>query len=171
MNYRTSNRLRRKSGFTLVELAVVLAVIATLAVVVISERGSTEESGDVYKLSRQIDNLVTAVEDSYSSQGGLYPGLDNDVVYDQVPENIRGASSPDLGHTWDATGFTVSAINSDEDFALDIDSLPAGVCESVANRYLDSVQSISVDGTPVANPADVASNCSGDSTTVRLVRR
>lgn len=70
-----TNRLpsqRRRSAFTLVELLVVMAVIATLAAILFPAFAAIKKSGVIKKTRVQLGRVVMAVE-AYKAQHGQYP--------------------------------------------------------------------------------------------------
>ncbi|MBI5090996.1 MAG: type II secretion system major pseudopilin GspG [Candidatus Hydrogenedentes bacterium] len=81
------------AGFTLVELLLVLAILATLAAIVIPKFSGRTEQANVTAAKTQISNLGTAL-DSYEVDTGSYPdsnlGLQALLVQPGEISNWRG---------------------------------------------------------------------------------
>lgn len=68
------NKLRRNSGFTLVELLIVVIILAILAAIVVPQFGDSTQDAKVSALDNTLANMRSAV-DLYRQQHNDYPGL------------------------------------------------------------------------------------------------
>ncbi len=85
---------RRRAGFTLVELLLVLVILATLAAIVIPRFSGRTEQAKVTAAQTQISNLGTAL-DSYEVDVGSYPSTSDGLEALLVkPSNAQGWRGP-----------------------------------------------------------------------------
>jgi len=85
---------RDRAGFTLVELLLVLAILATLAAIVIPKFAGRTEQAKLTAAKAQIANLGTAL-DSYEVDTGAYPsGNDGLRALLERPGNVDGWRGP-----------------------------------------------------------------------------
>src|SRR5574344_1488363 len=122
-----------QSGFTLVELLIVIAIIATRAGVLLSQFGGATESARATKCKSNLRNLAQAVQ-AYGMANGYYPpagsfqtigmGVNTssgsyDIKYDQMKGWIGwncGSAYPATGSSGNgpiSSGFIVSLANQD----------------------------------------------------------
>ena len=66
------SRTKLRSGFTLVEMLLVLVILATLAAVVIPKFAGRTQQAKVTAAQTQISNLETSL-DSFEIDNGFYP--------------------------------------------------------------------------------------------------
>ena len=87
------NRLRSRSGFTLVELLLVLVILATLAAIVVPKFSGRTEQARVTAAQTQISNFGVAL-DSFEVDNGYYPkgksGLQDLVTQPRDAANWHG---------------------------------------------------------------------------------
>jgi len=67
-------RLSDRSGFTLVELLIVVIILGVLAAIAIPQFGSNTEDAKVASLDTSLTELRNAIELYYHQHGGVYPG-------------------------------------------------------------------------------------------------
>jgi general secretion pathway protein G len=93
---KSANRSRAVSGFTLVEMLLVLVILATLAAIVYPKVMGRSEQARVTAAQTQIANFKTAL-DAFEVDTGYYPkgrnGL-NDLI--QQPRDVTGWHGPYL---------------------------------------------------------------------------
>jgi prepilin-type N-terminal cleavage/methylation domain-containing protein len=65
---------RRKKGFTLIELMIVIAIIAILAAVLVPNFMRAREASRLTACKSNLKNISTAVETYSNDYDGLYPG-------------------------------------------------------------------------------------------------
>lgn len=115
--------MRRKSGYTLLELLVVIAVIAIIATVGIVSFSGTQKKARDTRRKADIDAITDALEQYYALCGSVYPTPD--VSGTKVPtsivcgtQNIMTTVPTDPGTkvrynmTGTATSFNVCAPNT-----------------------------------------------------------
>jgi general secretion pathway protein G len=93
---RTSRRHPRgsRSGFTLVELLLVLVILATLAAIVIPKFSGRTEQAKMTAARTQISNLETAI-DAYDTDLGAFPnGSDGLRMLTEKPANVDDWHGP-----------------------------------------------------------------------------
>jgi len=84
---------RRHSGFTLVEMLLVLVILATLAAIVIPKFAGRSEQAKITAAKAQINSFEMAI-DSYEVDTGSYPRSLDDLV--NAPSNSRNWRGPYL---------------------------------------------------------------------------
>src|SRR5574344_2310176 len=102
-----------QSGFTLVELLIVIAIIATLAGVLLSQYGGVTESARATKCKSNLRNLAQAVQ-AYGMATGYYPpagsfptigmGVDSSGSYQITYDQMKGWIGWNCGNAYPATG-------------------------------------------------------------------
>ncbi len=68
---------RRKKGFTLIELMIVIAIIAILAAVLVPNFMRAREASRLTACKSNLKNISTSVETYSNDHDGLYPGNTN----------------------------------------------------------------------------------------------
>ena len=100
--------MRRTSGFTLIELVLVVVIIGILAAIMIPKFGSTREKAVIAGMKSDLRNLVTA-EESYLAVYATYTATMGNLEYHPTTATtvtILGASSSGWSATASATGST-----------------------------------------------------------------
>jgi prepilin-type N-terminal cleavage/methylation domain-containing protein len=82
---------RRASGFTLIEVLVVLAIIATLAAIVLPQLFKSSESGEITATQMRIDSLANAIK-LYESNWGDYPPSRLSLLKLEGPNDVNEGS-------------------------------------------------------------------------------
>jgi type II secretion system protein G len=82
---------RRKKGFTLIELMIVIAIIAILAAVLVPNFMRAREASRLTACKSNLKNISTAVETYSNDWDGLYPGGTSGIT--SLTEIKSGASS------------------------------------------------------------------------------
>ncbi len=89
----TRNRRRRRAGFTLVEMLLVLVILGTLAAIVIPKFAGRTEQAKITAAEAQISTFETVL-DAFEIDNGFYPkggdGLDDLVDEPSNATNWRG---------------------------------------------------------------------------------
>lgn len=88
----TARRLRRRAGFTMVEVLVVVSIIILLSTLVMVAQSSLRKKSYVQATNALFERLETAL-DTYKEYTGAYPpdGFDSEVVNDEGTP-IRGSA-------------------------------------------------------------------------------
>ncbi len=81
---------RRKKGFTLIELMIVIAIIAILAAVLVPNFMRAREASRLTACKSNLKNISTAVETYSNDNDGVYPG-------DTTFREIRSGAPSGLG--------------------------------------------------------------------------
>lgn len=93
------NRRRLRSGFTLVELLLVLVILATLAAIVVPKFTGRTEQAKITAAQTQISNFGTVL-DAFEVDNGYYPkgsdGLKDLVEKPSNAQNWRGPYLQDI---------------------------------------------------------------------------
>jgi general secretion pathway protein G len=67
-------RLSSRSGFTLVELLIVVVILGVLAAIAIPQFSSSSDDAKISALDMDLSHLRTAIELYYHQHNGVYPG-------------------------------------------------------------------------------------------------
>ena len=103
MNKRDIERSASRAGFTLVELLLVVAILATLATVVAVKFGGQGEQARIAATRTSINAIKTAVE-TYEIRMGRYPNSIDDLTSgtDSMPALLeKGAINDSWGNPFD----------------------------------------------------------------------
>jgi len=85
---------RRKKGFTLIELMIVIAIIAILAAVLVPNFMRAREASRLTACKSNLKNISTAVETYSNDNDGLYPG---GTVSSLTATEIKSGQSSGIG--------------------------------------------------------------------------
>ena len=77
---------RRKKGFTLIELMIVIAIIAILAAVLVPNFMRAREASRLTACKSNLKNISTAVETYSNDWDGLYPGGTSGIT---TPQKVK----------------------------------------------------------------------------------
>lgn len=82
---------RRKKGFTLIELMIVIAIIAILAAVLVPNFMRAREASRLTACKSNLKNISTAVETYSNDWDGIYPG--NTTIQDITSSGTKGVNT------------------------------------------------------------------------------
>jgi general secretion pathway protein G len=94
LNHTKRNQTRRPHGFTLVEILLVVAIIGTLAALVIPRIAGTSEHAKEVAAGADIHGGIKTALDRYEIDNSSYPRSLNDLV--QPPGNAKNWKGPYL---------------------------------------------------------------------------
>jgi len=83
--------MRKRKGFTLIELMIVIAIIAILAAVLVPNFMRAREASRLTACKSNLKNISTSVETYSNDYNGMYPGSGGGIV---VVDNTATANSP-----------------------------------------------------------------------------
>lgn len=84
--------IRKRKGFSLLELMLVLAIVAGLTAGAFITYSKVSDNYRINTAVKQIITLRTVVQQAYASKGN-YEGLSTDVVSDQITDDLKKDSS------------------------------------------------------------------------------
>jgi prepilin-type N-terminal cleavage/methylation domain-containing protein len=88
---------KRKKGFTLIELMIVIAIIAILAAVLVPNFMRAREASRLTACKSNLKNISTAVETYSNDNDGVYPG---DTSITDISSSSTNASLKTLAQTY-----------------------------------------------------------------------
>ncbi|HEX3890043.1 MAG TPA: type II secretion system major pseudopilin GspG [Verrucomicrobiae bacterium] len=94
LNHLKRNQSKRPQGFTLVEMLLVVAIIGTLAALVIPKIAGTGEHSKEVAAGADIHGGIKTALDRYEIDNGTYPRSLNDLV--QAPSDAKHWNGPYL---------------------------------------------------------------------------
>ena len=68
--------MRNRHGFTIVELAIVIAIMGVLLVLAVAKMNSSQITARDHERKSDVQNIARFLEDYYKSHGGTYPATD-----------------------------------------------------------------------------------------------
>jgi general secretion pathway protein G len=92
LNHTKRNQTKRSQGFTLVEMLLVVAIIGTLAALVIPRISGTGEHAKEVAARTDINGGIKTALDRYEIDNGTYPRTLNDLV--QAPGDAKHWNGP-----------------------------------------------------------------------------
>lgn len=100
--------IKKRKGFMLLELIIVVAIIGILAAVAIPNLVGMTDEAKVAKIQSDLSTIGTAMEVYHVKKGGTYPNdlsvLEGDNSYlKKVPEPPTGASKYTIGNKGEVT--------------------------------------------------------------------
>ncbi len=86
-------RLSMRSGFTLVELLIVVVILGVLAAIAIPQFGSNTEDAKLAALDASLAELRNAVELYYHQHGAIYPGAKKNTDGSDIDNAANAATA------------------------------------------------------------------------------
>lgn len=147
----------RQSGFTFVELTIVIAIIAVLAIAGIPIAQTMVVKGKVEPVANDISKTAAAVRGIYAGTvpnpysaitGGLLAQTAKGIA---TALNVNGTSTFTLTHDLGTTGGTLTAAsaNGGASFAVTVPTVNDAACPGLASVLSKSASAISINGTSV----------------------
>ena len=84
--------LKDQSGFTLVEMIIVIIIMGILAAVIVPQIGTTSDDAKLSAVKQDLSSMRNAVEIYYSQHNSAYPGA-NDVDGVATADNVVAATA------------------------------------------------------------------------------
>lgn len=152
-----------QSGRSMIEMLAVLAIVGVLSVGGLAGYTVAMDRFKTTKAQEELQTVVNATRTLYANQN-TYVGANWNLVFDAggIPNNMDSATDNQGQHAFGA-GITVApaqngAAVANGAFAVTFAEIPADACRALVtmNWGANDIVSISVGGTAVTLPADVA---------------
>lgn len=98
-NYSKSMNYRRNSGFTLIEVMVVVVILGILAALIVPKIMSRPEQARIVKVKQDITAIQSAL-DLYKLDNGIYPTTDQGLQ-----ALVNRPSTPPIPRDWKSDGY------------------------------------------------------------------
>lgn len=170
---------RHQSGFTMIELMIVLALAAIATVIGISLYNSNSAQTEIEREVRNLNSLVPLVKQTFMTAQGNYEGLSNTVMLNSksFPQSMRvNGSNTLIRHSWNNDGVDLSPVNflgtANDSFEITYKSVPAQACQDLMSRVYKFFEEVAIGGTVVTNVGQISTACgnSGNTTIVVTTR-
>ncbi len=100
-----TDKIKKKKGFTLVELLIVVIILAVLAAIVVPQFSSSTDDAKLSALQSDLAQIRSAIELYYHQHNSLYPGgIDVDGSTAIVPATVNNAFISQLTKVTSITG-------------------------------------------------------------------
>lgn len=176
---KTMKMKRNQSGFTMIELMIVLALAAIATVIGISLYNSNSAQTEIEREVRNLNSLVPLVKQTFMTAQGNYEGLSNTVMLNSksFPQGMRvGASNTLIRHSWNNDGVDLAPVNylgtAFDSFTITYKAVPAQACQDLMTRVYKFFEEVNINGTVVTNVGNISTSCgtTGTATIVLTTR-
>lgn len=172
MSNRSSGGFSRagvQKGFSVVDMAIGMAILAGLMVWIFQTGGNLTGRTEISTASSQHSALRDGVLQMYSDDA-TFAGLDNVVALNShlaVPKKMRGTGEDGIKHIWsrDGKGIDLSVTDGGQTFTITYDNIPGNVCNEFVNSIRPSALYTQMAGTAIESPVDVSENCDDEADT------
>lgn len=152
---RTTRIRKAQAGFTFVELIIVVAIIAVIAIAGIPIASSMIVKGKVEPTAMDISKTAAAVRGNFASTGpNPYSAISSGIVAQTAKGivtslSVNGTSTFTLTHDLGTTGGTVSAASAGggSSFTITVPTVNDAACPGLASVLSRSADVITVNGT------------------------
>jgi prepilin-type N-terminal cleavage/methylation domain-containing protein len=163
------SQMRSQKGFTLVEMIIVMAITAILAIIGVPLIQSYITQGKVEPTANDLRNGVAAMRKNFSQGSAPYSGLGSGAAATAVfANNLRGAAttmqvsgagaSATLQHTIGAAGSQVTVASTTlatagDAYTVTLPTVSASACPDMAAIMARTAEVITINGTTVKSNA------------------
>jgi len=160
---------KKNSGFTIVELLVVVVVIAILAAITIVSYNGIKNRAIASSLQSDLSQNITTIENYATLNSGQYPGSPTTATSNGVK-----SSNNNLSYRWTGGNSYCLMVsdtgNTNSYYATNSNASPQkGTCPPVVNTFAGSLTSGSADGTGIAAQFKLVSGLAIDSSNTLYV--
>jgi len=173
MKNRSTNQ-KKQSGFNLIELLGVIAVIAFLLIVVLTKIGQANDKATVERERGRVLTIKNAIQDIYGGRSN-YQGLNNSVLLagTSLTTDMR-SSTTQIRNAWRDAGFVVTPSGGNNTYTITSVGVPDEFCFDLVNAINPGnveFESLTVNGGVVNNPTDALSRCKSSANTIAWIGR
>lgn len=167
-----SSRRRKQGGFSLVELMLVIGIGVLITIVAISLYGAAAERQKVSRVVNEYSSLVASINGLYANSPN-YTGLTDAVVINgaDLPKGMYDPAGPTLLYPWGTMTVAPAGAGNHQFTVTYNDGMPEKSCVTFVTTLLNSVEQITVGGTPVTNQSDAVSACAGGGAAIVVTNR
>jgi len=179
-------RLDNRAGMTLVETAIVLAIVSVIIAAVWTVSSVVYENARQYQANRQMQTIVQNVRQLYArinlltTDGDVTATLDSQAAFPVEMRLNQSTASDKLNHPWASqSGGSVRVYNrlsvNNRTFGIVFSNLPKKACIGLATKLtggdITNLSSVLINSTSVTPPVTIvtaASSCNaaGDTNTI-----
>ncbi len=148
----------KRKGFTLIELAIALAVIGGLIVTIISMQGETAGSGKLLNGKQELNLLAERVRQTYSTSSSMGNGdITGELLdYGSVPDRMVNNNA--IQNAW---GGPIAITADDTRFDIETTNMPLDACSQIAQvevggQGAGGLVDVAINGRAVGAPVSVA---------------
>jgi type II secretory pathway pseudopilin PulG len=172
-------QLRKQSGYSIMEITVVLAIMLFLAAIVFGGVSKLRENSQTNAAQAGIAQIQAGINNLYAGKP-VFTGLTQLVLLNgaQVPANMIGAANTIINPWKGIITVAPAALGgiADSGYSITYPSVPQGPCSSLVSNAGVNFEVITVNGTnvkafgnPAINVATVTTACQAGGTANALV--
>jgi len=165
---------KKQTGFNLIELLGVIAVIAFLLIVVLTKIGQANDKATVERERGRVLTIKNAVQDIYGGRSN-YQGLNNSILLagTSLTTDMR-SSNTQIRNGWRDAGFEVTPSGGDNTYTITSNGVPDEFCFDIVNAINPGnveFELLTVNGGAVDNPNDALTQCQSTNNTIAWTGR